>query len=63
MGLFSKNWLLAGAASVLLASAVAPPAKAEVSTVNLAQQFGLLYVPLHVVLEHKLVQNTLKRLA
>jgi len=62
MGLFSKNWLLAGAASVLLASVAATPAKAEVSTVNLAQQFGLLYVPLHVVLEHKLVQKHAKKI-
>ncbi len=60
MKLIAKGWLAAGAASVMLASAAALPARAEVSTVNLAQQFGLLYVPLHVVLEHNLVEKHAK---
>ena len=55
MKLFDRKSLLtAGAASVMLVAAAAVPAKAEVGTVNVAQQFGLLYVPLHVVLEHNL---------
>jgi NitT/TauT family transport system substrate-binding protein len=57
-----KSWLAAGTAGVMLAAVSAVPAKAEVSTVNLAQQFGLLYVPLHVVLEHKLVEKHAEKL-
>lgn len=58
----SRNWLAAGAAGVMLAAVSAVPAKAEVGVVNLAQQFGLLYVPLHVVLEHKLVEKHAKKM-
>ena len=61
MELFDKrHWLAVGAASAMLAAVSALPAKAEVSVVNLAQQFGLLYVPLHVVLEHNLVEKHAK---
>ena len=62
MRLFSRKWLLAAGAGMLMASVATTPAKAEVSTVNLAQQFGLLYVPLHVVLEHNLVQKHAKKI-
>jgi NitT/TauT family transport system substrate-binding protein len=41
------------AAGLMASSAVS----AEVSVVNMAQQFGLLYVPLHVVMEKKLIQK------
>ena len=56
----SRHWLAVSAASAMLAAVSALPAKAEVSVVNLAQQFGLLYVPLHVVLEHSLVEKHAK---
>lgn len=50
--------LLSGVAvSALLAVGAAGPAAAETNVVRLAQQFGLLYVPLHVVLEQNLVQK------
>ena len=55
-----NNWLKGAAAGAMLVAAAAVPAKAEVGTVNLAQQFGLLYVPLHVVLEHNLVDKHAK---
>ena len=57
-----RNLLAAGAASLMLAAVSAAPAKAEVGVVNLSQQFGLLYVPLHVVLEHKLIEKNAKAL-
>ena len=61
MKLFDRrHWLTAGAASVMLTAVATVPAKAEVGVVNLAQQFGLLYVPLHVVLEHNLVDKHAK---
>ncbi len=37
-------------------------ANAEVSEIKMAQQFGLLYVPLHVVLDKKLVEKHVKAL-
>ena len=50
--------LLAGAAAVgLVAAGMSAPAKAETDTVNMAQQFGLLYVPLHVVMDQKLIEK------
>lgn len=50
--------LLSGVAvSALLAVGAAGSAAAETNVVRLAQQFGLLYVPLHVVLEQNLVQK------
>lgn len=56
----SRHLLAASAASIFLAAVSFTPVKAEVGVVNLAQQFGLLYVPLHVVLEHKLVEKHAK---
>lgn len=52
-----SNSLTAPIAGVALAAALAMPAAAETDTVRLAQQFGLLYVPLHVVLDKKLVEK------
>ncbi len=37
-------------------------ARAETDTVNMAQQFGLLYVPLHVVMEKQLIQKQAAKL-
>jgi NitT/TauT family transport system substrate-binding protein len=39
------------------AAAMTAPAAAETDKVRLAEQFGLLYVPLNVVVEHKLIQK------
>ncbi len=47
-----------GAAAMggLVALAVAQPALAETNEVRFAQQFGLLYLPMHVVVDKKMVQ-------
>ena len=52
-----KSVLSGGAASAFLAVGATGSAVAETDTVRLAQQFGLLYVPLHVVLDQKLVEK------
>ncbi|MDE0815641.1 MAG: ABC transporter substrate-binding protein [Alphaproteobacteria bacterium] len=52
-----KGLLASAAGFALLATGAAVPASAETDTVRLAQQFGLLYVPLHVVLDQKLVEK------
>ena len=52
-----KTLLSGVAASAFLAVGATGTAIAEADTVRLAQQFGLLYVPLHVVLEQKLVEK------
>ncbi|MBT5666848.1 MAG: ABC transporter substrate-binding protein [Rhodospirillaceae bacterium] len=52
-----KGLLSSAAGAAFLAAGVAAPAMAETDTVRLAQQFGLLYVPLHVVLDQKLVEK------
>jgi len=52
-----KTLLSGVAVSALLAVGATGSALAETDTVRLAQQFGLLYVPLHVVLEQKLVEK------
>ena len=55
--------LLAGTAAIgLAATGMSTSAKAEVDTVNMAQQFGLLYVPLHVVMEQNLIQKHAKKI-
>lgn len=56
MGVAAVGGLVAGA----LALAAVQPAKAEVNEVRFAQQFGLLYLPLHVVVDKKLVQSCAK---
>ena len=55
----NKKLLVGAAAGALL---FAGAATAEVDTVNLAQQFGLLYVPLHVVMDQKLVEKHAKKM-
>lgn len=52
-----KTLLSGVAASAFLAVGATGSAVAETDTVRLAQQFGLLYVPLHVVLDQKLVEK------
>lgn len=52
-----SNSLAAPIVGMALAATLAMPAAAETDTVRLAQQFGLLYVPLHVVLDKKLVEK------
>jgi NitT/TauT family transport system substrate-binding protein len=55
--------LLTGAAAIaLVAAGMSAPVKAEVDTVNMAQQFGLLYVPLHVVMDQKLIEKHAKKM-
>jgi NitT/TauT family transport system substrate-binding protein len=39
---------------------VAGPAAAEASKVRFAQQFGLLYLPMHAVVSHKMVESCAK---
>lgn len=57
----SLTGLLVGTAAIgLVAAGMTAPARAEVDTVNMAQQFGLLYVPLHVVMDQKLIQKHAK---
>lgn len=57
---YSKSAIAGAAVAAVLALGVQSPAKAEVDTVKMAQQFGLLYVPLHVVLEKGLIQKHVK---
>ncbi len=56
-----KQFVVGVAAGALLA-AVAGSAAAETNEVRFAQQFGLLYLPMHVVVDHKLVQKHAKKL-
>jgi len=59
----SLKALLMGAAAVgVVATGASAPVRAEVDTVNMAQQFGLLYVPLHVVMEQNLIQKHTKKM-
>ncbi len=57
-----KKIAISAAAGLGLAAAITMPAQAETDTVRLAQQFGLLYVPLHVVLDKKLVEKHAQKL-
>lgn len=57
-----KTLLSGVAVSSLLAIGASAPAAAEVDTVNMAQQFGLLYVPLHVVMDQGLIQKHAKKI-
>jgi NitT/TauT family transport system substrate-binding protein len=54
--------ILSGIAAVAMTAIAGTAAFAETKTVNLAQQFGLLYLPQHVVFEYKLIQKHAKRL-
>ena len=59
------TWVKTLAASALTAAVAmgsAGPAASETDTVRLAEQFGLLYVPLHVVLDKKLVEKHAEKL-
>ena len=59
--LFTKA--LAGTAlTAMIAVGAANTASAETDTVNMAQQFGLLYVPLHVVMDQSLIQKHAKKM-
>lgn len=57
-----SRWLAGGVAGVVLAAASAIPASAEVDTVRMSQQFGLIYLAQHVIFDHKLIQKHAKRL-
>ena len=47
--------------ATLVAAGSATAASAETNTVKMAQQFGLLYVPLHVVMDQGLIQKHAKK--
>lgn len=49
-----------GAVALAFTAGSATPAKAESDTVRFAQQFGLLYLPQHVVVDQKLVETCAK---
>jgi len=52
-----KKLFAAAALGAVLASAPTGAAWAEASEVRFAQQFGLLYLPMHVVVDQKLVES------
>lgn len=54
--------VLATTALTAIVVAGSTAVRAETDTVNMAQQFGLLYVPLHVVMDQKLVQKHAKKM-
>ena len=49
-----------GAVALAYTAGSATPAKAETDTVRFAQQFGLLYLPQHVVFDHKMIETCAK---
>ena len=55
----SRNIAVIGVAAALGAG-LASTAQAEVDKVRFAQQFGLLYLPMHVVVDKKMVQSCAK---
>ena len=57
---FDKKLIAGAAAGVVMAFGAAGTASAETDTVKMAQQFGLLYVPLHVVMDQNLIQKHAK---
>lgn len=57
---FDKKLIAGAAAGALMALGSVGTASAETDTVKMAQQFGLLYVPLHVVMEQGLIQKHAK---
>ena len=57
-----RTLLSSVALTTILAAGAAGTASAETNIVKLAQQFGLLYVPLHVVLEQDLVTKHTKKM-
>jgi NitT/TauT family transport system substrate-binding protein len=54
--------VLATTALTAIVVAGSTAVRAETDTVNMAQQFGLLYVPLHVVMDQKLIQKHAKKI-
>lgn len=54
--------VLATTALTAIVVAGSTAVRAETDTVNMAQQFGLLYVPLHVVMDQKLIQKHAKKM-
>lgn len=57
---FDKKMIAGAAAGAVMALGAAGTASAETDTVKMAQQFGLLYVPLHVVMDQGLIQKHAK---
>ena len=55
-----RRFFTAAALGAALATAPLGSARAEVSEVRFAQQFGLLYLPMHVVVDQKLVESCAK---
>jgi len=49
-----------GAVALAVTAGAAAPAWAEANEVRFAQQFGLLYLPMHVVVDQKLVESCAK---
>ena len=49
-----------GAVALAMTAMSAAPAKAETNEVRFAQQFGLLYLPMHVVVDQKLIESCAK---
>ena len=54
--MFDKKLIAGATAGAVMAFGAAGTASAETDTVKMAQQFGLLYVPLHVVMDQNLIQ-------
>ena len=52
--------LMRSAAALAIAAAASTAARAEADEVRFAQQFGLLYLPMHVVVDKKLVEACAK---
>ena len=57
---FINNAVAPAVTGAVLALGTIGTASAEVDTIKVAQQFGLLYVPLHVVMEQGLIQKHAK---
>ena len=58
--IFNKKFIAGATAGAVMAFGTAGTASAETDTVQMAQQFGLLYVPLHVVMDQNLIQKHAK---
>ena len=58
---WGRGLCAAGVAMLSIVAVSLSSARAEVGVVNVAQQFGLLYVPLHAVLDQKLIEKHAKK--
>ena len=58
--MLSRKFAVGGLVASALALGVAGVAKAETDQVRFAQQFGLLYLPMHVVVDKKMVESCAK---